>query len=165
MWTLVGVSLSGQVLFETRPVESQLALRSAEAGLKTARATLSDLLAWQRNEEIQMQRAELARARAEYERLAKDRQRATSVFERGAISESELQAARTAAESAEALLDVAEERLLVAESGPTDEQIEIGRSRVEEMEAAVARARQDLADTRVKAPYAGVITRLHLKSG
>lgn len=155
----------GQVLFETRPIESQLALGSAEASLKTARATLSDLLAWQRSEEIQMLRAEVARARAEFERLAKDSERAFSVFERGAISESELQAARTAAESAEASLEVAEERLRVAESGPTEEQIEIARSRVEETEATVARARQNLADTRVKAPYAGVINRCHLKVG
>lgn len=156
---------SGDVLFQTRPIESQLALRSADAALKTARAALSDLLAWQRTEEIQMQRAEVVRARAEYERLAKDSQRAVSVFERGAISESELQAARTAAESAKAMLEVAEERLLVAESGPTEEQIEIARSRVEETEAAVAMARQNLKDTRVRAPYAGVITRRHLKVG
>jgi len=156
---------SGQVLFETRPVESRLAVRSAEAALKTARATLSDLLAWQRSEEIKMRRAELARARAEYERLAKDGERAALVFERGAISESELHAVNTAAESAKALLEVAEERLHVAESGPTDEQIEIARSRVEESEAAVARAQQNLADTRVRAPYAGVITRRHLRVG
>jgi len=156
---------TGQVLFETRPVESQLALRSAEAALKTARATLADLLAWQRNEEIQMRRAELASARAEYERLADDSRRARSVFERGAISESQLEAARTAEASAKALLDVAEERLGVAESGPTGEQIEIARSRVEEMEAELARAQQNLADTRVKAPYPGVITRLHVKVG
>ena len=156
---------SGRVLFETRPVESRLALKSAEAALKTAKATLSDLLAWQRNEEIEIHRAELARARAEYDRLAKDRQRAVLVFERGAISESELQAADTAAESAKALLGVAEERLRVAESGPTKEQIEVARSRVEESEASVARARQTLADTRVRAPYSGVINRRHLKVG
>jgi multidrug efflux pump subunit AcrA (membrane-fusion protein) len=155
----------GQVLCETRPIESKLALRSAEAALDTARANLSDLLAWQRNEEIQILKAEVTRASAEYERLAKDSQRATSVFERGAISESELQAARTAAESAKALLEVAQERLRVAESGPTEEEIEIARGRVKETEAAVARARQNLADTRLRAPYAAVITRRSLKTG
>jgi RND family efflux transporter MFP subunit len=112
-----------------------------------------------------MRKAELSRAKAEYERLARDSQRATSVFERGAISESQLQAARTAAESARAQLEVAEERLRVAESGPTGEQVEIAQSRVEESEAAVARARQTLSDTRVKAPFAGVITLRHLKVG
>jgi HlyD family secretion protein len=156
---------SGETLFETRPVGARLALRSAEAALKTARANLSDLLAWQRNEEIQMRRAELDRARAEYERLAEDSRRAASVFEKGAISESELHASRTAEASARASLEVAEERLALAESGPTQEQIEIARSRVEETEAAVAQARQNLADTQVKAPYDGVITRLHLKVG
>ena len=155
----------GQVLFETRPVETRLALQSAEAALNTARATLSDLLAWERSEEIQMRRAEVARAKAEFERLDRDSQRAASVFERGAISESELQAARTARESARAQLDVAEERLRVSETGPTVEQVEIARSQVEESEAAVARARQALSDTRVRAPYAGVITRRHLKVG
>jgi len=154
-----------QVLFQTRPVESELALRSAEAALKVAKANLSDLLAWQRSEEVQILAADVARARAEYEKLARDSERAAIVFERGAISESELQAARTAAESARALLEVAEERLRVAETGPTEEQVEIARSQVEESAAAAARARQNLADTQVKAPYAGVVTRRHLKVG
>lgn len=154
-----------QVLVVTRPVESELALRSAEAAYETARANLSELRAWRRDEEIQMLRAELAKAQAEYQRLAKDRERAKLVFEKGAISESELQAARTSAESAQALQEIAEERLRVAENGPTEEQIEIARSRLEETDAAVARARQSLDDTRLRAPYSGVVTRRHIKMG
>jgi multidrug efflux pump subunit AcrA (membrane-fusion protein) len=155
----------GKVLFRVRQIEAELTLRSAEAGLQTAQAALNDLLAWQRTEEMEVFRAELGRAQAEYERLARDAERAETVFQRGAISESQLQAARTSAKSAEAAVNVARERLAVAESGPTVEQIEVARSRIIEAEAVVERARQTLVDTSVRAPFPGVVTGRSLKAG
>lgn len=156
---------TGQELFRTRPVESQLALQSAEASYQTAQANLKDLLAWRRSEEIEVLRAEFIRAQVEHERLAKDAERAQTVFDRGAISASQLEAAGTAAKSAKALMEVAQEQLLVAERGPTDEEIEVARSQVGEAEASVQRVRQTLEDTSVKAPFDGVVTGRWVKAG
>ncbi len=155
----------GQALFKTRPVDSRLAVESAEAALRTSRASLNELLAWRRSEEIDVLRAEAARSEAEYQRLRNERDRAASLLERGAISTSEWEQARTVFETAEAMLEISRERLLIAETGPTKEAIEVVENRVTEKEVALAQAQQRLEDTSVKAPFHGIITGKFLNSG
>jgi RND family efflux transporter MFP subunit len=156
---------SGQALFQTRPVDSRLAVESAEAALRTARASLNELLAWRRSEEIDVLRAEATRSEAEYQRLRNERDRAASLLERGAISTSEWEQARTVFETAEAMLEISRERLLIAETGPTKEAIEVVENRATEKEVALAQALQRLEDTSVKAPFNGIITGKRLNSG
>jgi HlyD family secretion protein len=162
----IGASVQkGQTLFKTRPVDSRLAVESAQAALRTSRASLSELLAWRRSEEIDVLRAEAARAEAEYHRLRNERDRAASLLERGAISTSEWEQARAAFETAEALVEISRERLLIAETGPTKEATEVAENKVGEKEATLAQAQQKLEDTSVKAPFNGVITGKYLNAG
>ena len=155
----------GQALFQTRPVDSRLGVEAAEAALRTSRASLKELLAWRRSEEIDVLRAEATRSEAEYQRLRNERDRAASLLERGAISTSEWEQARTVFETAEAMLEISRERLLIAETGPTKEAIEVVENRVTEKEVALAQAQQRLDDTSVKAPFNGIITGKRLNSG
>jgi RND family efflux transporter MFP subunit len=140
-------------------------VEAAEAALRTSRASLNELLAWRRSEEIDVLRAEATRSEAEYQRLRNERDRAASLLERGAISTSEWEQARTVFETAEAMLEISRERLLIAETGPTKEAVEVVENRVTEKEVALAQARQRLEDTSVKAPYNGIITGKRLNSG
>ncbi len=156
---------TGQALFKTRPVDSELAVESAEAALRTSRSNLNELLAWRRSEEIDVLRAEAARSESEYQRLRNERDRAASLLERGAISTSEWEQARTVFETAEAMLEISRERLLIAETGPTKESIEVAENRVTEKEVALAQAQQRLEDTSVKAPFNGIITGKFLNRG
>ncbi len=155
----------GQVLFNTRSIDTSLMVASSEAALETSRARLKELLAWRRSEEIDMLRAETARAEAEQQRLQNERDRAASLLERGAISRSEWEQARTSFETAEANVRISSERLRIAETGPTKEAIQVAENRVREREAALAQARQRLADTSVRAPFTGIITGRFLNSG
>ncbi len=155
----------GQPLLQIRKINAQLACNAAEAGLKTAQASLDNLLAWQREERVAMAKADLTRTRAEDERLSRDLERAEAVFEKGAISESQLQAARSAAASARAFRNSAEEALKLAQAGPTREELDIARAQLEQARAQAASAEQSLADTTVKAPFSGVITARFLKVG
>lgn len=155
----------GQGLLRIRQVDARLALEAAKAGLAAATANLEHLLAWQRDEEVKIARAAEASARAEYERLKKDLERAESIFAKGAISESQLQAARTAVSSARAAWESARETLAIAKTGPTKEEIDLARSQVKQAEAQAASARQALEDTTVSAPFDGVITESFLKAG
>ncbi|MEE2839276.1 MAG: efflux RND transporter periplasmic adaptor subunit [Acidobacteriota bacterium] len=155
----------GQVLFKTRAIDASLAVRSAEAALETSRAGLQELLAWRRSEEIDMLRAETARAEAEHQRLVNERDRAASLLERGAISRSEWEQARTSFETAEANVRISTERLRIAETGPTREAIQVAENRVTERETALAQAQQRLEDTSVRAPFGGIITGRFLHSG
>lgn len=162
----IGASVSrGQLLFQTRPIDSEIALQQAEARLATAQSDLDNLRAWQREEEIQMAEAELASARAELERLEKEFDRATELLERGATSQAAWEEARTVRDTAEAQFKVARERLQVAKAGPTSEEIQVAINRVKEAEASLRAAQQQLQDTSVTAPYAGSITRKHRRAG
>jgi len=149
---------AGQVLFKIRQVDAENALRSSRAQKSTAVATLQDLEAWRRPEEVDVLQAQLERARVESRRLANERDRAATLLERGAISKSQWDQAHTAAESAEANVKVAEEQLRIARAGPTEEQLAVARSRVEEAEARLQEAEQRLTDTTIEAPYSGIIT-------
>ena len=166
VWVDIGDRVQrGKMLFTTRPTDAQLAVDSAGAALETARANLNELLAWRRSEEIQKLEAMTARAEAEHDRLQNERDRAASLLERGAISRSEWEQARTAADTAEATLRVASEELRIAQNGPTPEAVEVAQNRLEERNAALAQVRQALEDTSVAAPYDGVITGRFLNQG
>jgi multidrug efflux pump subunit AcrA (membrane-fusion protein) len=156
---------AGQVLFRIRPIDAENALRSAEAQKATAEATLRDLEAWRRPEEVDVLQAQLERARVEARRLSNEKDRAATLLERGAISKSQWDQALTAAESAEAAQRVAEEQLRIAKAGPTREQVDVARSRVEEAAARLQESRQRLSDTVIEAPYSGFITGRFLEEG
>lgn len=155
----------GEVLFQVRLVDAELAIQSAEAGLRTAEANLADLRAWQRQEEVETRRASLNQAEAEYERLARDRDRMETLFERGSVSQSEWDMARTAAESANAALESAKQQMRISETGPTQEQIAVVQAQVAQAEAAVDQARQILQDATIRAPFDGVVTQRLKKAG
>ena len=86
-------------------------------------------------------------------------------LERGAISRSEWDQARTAFETTEANVRISTERLRIAETGPKEEAIQVAENRVTERETALAQARQRLEDTSVRAPFGGTITGRFLNSG
>jgi HlyD family secretion protein len=155
----------GQGLLRIRQIDARLAWEAAEAGMASAQAGLDNLMAWQRDEEVTIAEANAASARAQYQRLEKDQERAESIFAKGAISESQLLAARTAASSAEAAYQSAREALAIAKTGPTKEEIALARSQVKQAEAMASSAKQAYRDTVVTAPFSGVITESFLKTG
>ena len=78
-------------------------------------------------------------ARAESDKAERDVRRVETLHERGVASDEQLDGARTA--------------------------FEIAAARRGQAEAALAQARQELADTVVRAPYAGVITQRYVDEG
>jgi HlyD family secretion protein len=155
----------GQALFRSRLIDSQLMLQASEARLQTAKANLENLISWRRPEEVASLQAQVAGARAEYERLKIESERADVLLEKGALSKSHWDATRTATEAALSRLRVAEEQLNIAERGPTPEQLEVARRQVAEAEASLAVAGQTYQDTTVRAPFPGVITGRYRKPG
>ena len=162
----IGETVSeGQVLFQVRLADAELTVQSAEAGLRITEANLADLRAWQRPEEVESRRAGLNQAQAEYQRLDRDRERMETLFERGSVSQSEWDMARTAAESAQAAYVSAQQQLNIASTGPTREQIAVVEAQVNQAEAAVAQARQILQDATIRAPFDGVVVQRLKKAG
>ena len=155
----------GELLFRTRQANARHSVRQAESRLRTARAQLDDLRAWRRTEEVQAARARVESVRSRYSRLAEERERMRVLHERGSVSDSEWDEARTAAESAKADLEMAESELDMHLQGPTAEQVAVAESQIEEAESALETAKQTLDDTEVRAPYSGIVTGRFLKTG
>ncbi len=90
---------------------------------------------------LRLERAQhgLALARAELEKAERDLRRAEELRQRDVVSQDRLDALTTARD--------------------------IARARLGQASTAVERARQDLEDTRVRAPYAGVITARYVDEG
>ncbi|MCC5876031.1 MAG: efflux RND transporter periplasmic adaptor subunit, partial [Candidatus Sumerlaeia bacterium] len=155
----------GDVLFVIRPESARLAVKSAEAALLTARASLEDLRAWRRPEDIRRLEAQKNARQAELDRLLAEKERSRELFENRTIPASEWDSIRASVSSAEAALIVAHEDLAIAKAGPTVEAVAVAEARVAEANAALDNAQMNLDDTRVTAPFSGFVTARHERVG
>jgi HlyD family secretion protein len=139
-----------QESYELGRRQSRLAIRRAEAGLATARARLRQAAAGSRPQEIR--EAEQAVARAEARRADSRRglERKETLLDKGFVSQSEVDGARTALEIAEAEAASARERVSLLRAGARPEDVEAARSAAREADIALASARTDAYQDRVR---------------
>jgi len=114
-------------------------VRQARAQLDQAKAEL-DLAQRSRPELIAETRAEVDEAKAVAQRARNDLDRNTQLRAQGYVSESEVEAARSEVDIANARLAAAGERLKRVESGSQEELIKAARQRVAAMEAVLGQA-------------------------
>lgn len=160
---------AGQLLVEVDDLELQAALQQAraalltgEAGLEVARSTLEGQRA-----NLENQRANLAKARAVADNDARQAQRMKTLFERGLVSATDYENARTTTESSGAGVQAAVAQLRVAEVQVTtqESQVRLSEAQVGTYQAARHLAETSLANTRLMAPFAGYISQRHLDNG
>jgi len=118
---------AGQLLVEVDDLELQAtvqqaraALLTGEAGLEVARSTLEGQRA-----NLENQRANLAKARAVADNDARQAQRLKTLYERGLVSATDYENARTTAESSGASVRAAEAQLRVAEVQVTTQESQV----------------------------------------
>lgn len=159
----------GQLLVEVDDLELQAtvqqaraALLTGEAGLEVARSTLEGQRA-----NLENQRANLAKARAVADNDARQAQRLKTLYERGLVSATDYENARTTAESSGASVRAAEAQLRVAEVQVTtqESQVRLSQAQVETHRATLHLAQTNLANTRLTAPFAGYISQRNLDNG
>src|SRR6267142_1667279 len=112
-------------------------LEQRRADLSQAHARLRELEAGSRPQEIQEARAAVEAAAAESERARRDFERAQVLYKQDDISTSQFDQYRARAESADAALRQAQERLKLVEAGPRQEVIDAARAQVNRAAAAV----------------------------
>jgi HlyD family secretion protein len=144
--------------------QKDAAVAQAEAAVAEARANLDKTRAAGRPSEIAAQRArienlllleQISRRDAERsERLVPSGAGAAAVADRNRVA-----ASRAAAERAEA------EAALETLSRPRPEDVALAEARLQSAEAQLARARSDAALSRVTAPIAGTILKVHARAG
>lgn len=146
---------------------SELDARRAQAAaqVEAARAQLNELLAGSRREELAQGRTALAAADARVADAERDAERAQTLLAGRAVSREALDKATLAVDLARRQRDQAAEQLNLLEQGPRPERIAAARAQVAQAEAAVATFDATLANSRIQAPFAGVVTLRHREPG
>ncbi len=147
----------GQLLVRLDDREYRAQVEQAQAAVRAAEAGLEELQAGNRPEEIQRAEAELLRLRADLANARLELQRFETLLKSGAVSQQQVDNARSRTEMAEAAVHVAERNHDLMKLGPRQEQISLARAEVERNRAALRYAETLLDATRITAPSDGTV--------
>lgn len=156
---------AGQVLARMDASNLQGDRLRARGALEAAEAQLGKLEAGNRPEEIEEAAGNLreaeARLIAEESRYASNRQ----LYGSGAISRVDFDASRSAVLASRAHRQALASRLQLLRSGARPEDIAAARAEVTQARGALATVETRLADTVIRAPFAGVVTQKYADVG
>ncbi len=169
----------GQLIarMDNEQLDAQIAQN--RASVAEAQAQLNDALAGSSATDIGQARAAVEAARAQLEEASarqilaeEDLSRNRSLFDRGAISRSDLDRAVNDSRSASAGVDQAEARLDEAEQGLIDQQngsdeatIAQAEARLDGAQAQLQAVQVQLRDTEIRAPFDGIVTQRFAAEG
>ncbi len=162
----------GQLIAQMDRDQVDAQLIQNRAGVAEARAQLDDALNGASNTDIaqaeaalESARAQLREAEARRELAEEDRDRTQSLFEQGAVSQSTLdldisesRSAAAAVEQFVARVNEAEQRLIDQQNGNDSEAIAQAEARLLRAEGQLQGIQSQLADTEIRAPFAGIVT-------
>lgn len=147
----------GQVLarLDTSRLTPQVA--KAEAQVAAQAAVVERLRNGSRPEEIAQARANLDSAKADAVNSRKQYERKRALFDRGAGSQQDLDAAKAAFDMAEAKIALTQKALDLAVAGPRYEDIEQAEAQLHAEQADLAYLRRQLADAELVAPRDAIV--------
>lgn len=149
---------AGTVLatLDTSVWEQQIA--AAQGAVEQANARRSQTLQGANSQEIAQQKLAIEKAKQSLKKVTSDYEQGKRLFENGAISKDELD--RLSFEYKQALLDVQDEQVelekLTRMADKAD--IEEADANVKQASADLLRAKQDMKDAQLIAPFSGVVT-------
>ncbi|MBS0013873.1 MAG: efflux RND transporter periplasmic adaptor subunit [Desulfobacterales bacterium] len=140
-------------------------VKEAEANLAVAESKLADLKAGTRPEEIAQteQNVEYLQECAAFAR--KNLERVQELAEKGGVSGEALEKARLSFIECHTNLVSTREKLSKLKTGPTQTELAVQEAEVKKAEAALAKARAKLDETRIYAPFDGTITKVYVHPG
>lgn len=170
---------AGQVIARMDSEQINAQIVQFEAGVAEARAQLDEALRGPTSTDIRQVEASVSQTRAQLEdaraRLALAEDEATrnqSLFDRGAISSSDLdrtvsdrRSAKASLDQASARVTEAEQRLVDAQNGSESETITQAEARLSRAQGQLQSAQAQLADTEIRTPFAGIITQRFASEG
>jgi HlyD family secretion protein len=155
----------GETVATLEDAELLDALRLAQADKDAAAATLAELEAGSRREEIAQGEALLARAEAEAVRQATDYGREAALYAKEVIPKRELDAARAANDQARATVRERREALQLLRKGARRERVDEARARLKGALAKVSTAKERLGYATLAAPISGVVLSKSVEPG
>ncbi len=171
--------VEGQVLARLDAAQVSSQAQQAEAGAKAARARLEaaqrrlELVEeGARAEEKAIARSQLEQAESALRAAEADLKRVSELYEEGAVSKQQLDAAQTAYDRARTNRDAALKSLELTEKGARPKEVEAARketeaaaAQLEQAQGALAEARERLSYTVIRSPLTGVVVRRHVEPG
>jgi HlyD family secretion protein len=155
----------GEVVARLEDAELSDALKLAQADADAAAATLAELVAGSRREEVAQGEALLSRAEAEAERAATDYRRDQALYGKEVIPKRELDTARAASDAARASVRERREALTLLKKGARRERLDEARARLAGAQARVSTAKERLGYATLTAPLAGVVLSKSVEPG
>ncbi len=157
---------AGDVLFKLNETTFHNAVAVNEAAVKTAQANLDNLQAPPRTEKVE----QLREAIGELDVRIADRQREEERYRRLVEVDKtqpvkRLEEVQTDLAVLRTLRRAAQSRLDEANNGPTATEIAVARAHVEQAQASLKAAQDDLRDSAIKAPFGGLVTRRYKSPG
>ncbi len=154
---------AGQVVLRLDPVNAQSALRNAELALEQARVNLERAQRSTSGSLAPLQ-SSLESALANLQVAERRYREGKQLFAAGAIAQVELTGLEAAYNQAKAAADNARENLARAQRA-SSEDLALLRLQVQQAQNQLAQARRAVADTEVKAPFAGVVAEIFANPG
>jgi len=155
----------GELLAELDPTRYEAAVAQAEAQVASQKEVLTRLLAGSRPEEIAEAKARVKATEAVLKEAEVTHRRAKILAGPQYVSQQQLDSAEAKLNTARANLDREQQALTLAVKGPRQEDIEAARAQLKMYTAALQRAREELADTRLYAPEEAVVQDRILEAG
>lgn len=149
----------GDLLLELDDRDFVRQVKVIESQLKSARANLQKMTTGERPEDIRITAANLDAAVAKLELAQKELERHEILFRNNAVSGQAYDQSKAAVQSLGAQVAALEEQLARDKKGARKEDILTAKAAIEEITARLAIARDRLHDTRLVAPFDGVVTR------
>jgi len=156
---------AGQVLARQETADLSAQLRQAQAGVDAARARLTLLEQGARPQEKAQVAAAVDQASANYETAKANYDRMRMLFETGAVSQAQLDAAKLQVDVARSQLEAARQQQSLVRTGARPEEIEMARAQVAQAQAAVSLIQVQIANTTITSPMAGIVTRRSIERG
>lgn len=152
--------------------QAEQAVRQARAGQEVARARLAALQSGARSQERALAQNAVAQAEANLRDAEANIVRMQQLYDAGAVSKQQLEAAILRRDMARAQLDSARQQWSMTESGVRTEELRIARAQVDQADAGYAAAvaalnlaRAQLGNATVRAPFAGRIAEIPVSVG
>lgn len=156
---------AGERLVEIHRPLYQQEVASAEAALALARAKLADMEAGTRPEEIARAVEAVTQLKACSRFNQRDLDRTRKLVQHGSLPGEALDKVRVDYVKCSTDLQSAEKKLEMLRAGPTVTQVAVQQAAVQEARAKLGLARAKFAETRINAPFAGIVTKTHVNLG
>lgn len=155
----------GQVLVQLEADDYIQQVYQAQAGIAGAQARLNDLKAGARSQQIDQLKSTLEQAKAGYDTAQKAYNRIKSLFDAGAVSQSDLEKVQLDLEKGRTSYEAAKAALDLAVAGATSNSIAASASEVTRLKSSLDMAQTTLSNTVIKSPIDGIVSRRSIDPG